>query len=79
VTGTTTVIITGTGFIPTSGSQVTVNFGTNAVVCQVLSPAATSISCVAPRGVAAGPVDVLVTAVGGQSPATAADRYTYTP
>ncbi|MEA2566133.1 MAG: large repetitive protein, partial [Actinomycetota bacterium] len=79
VTGTTTVIITGTNFIPTSGSQVTVNFGTNAVVCQVLSPAATSISCVAPKAVGAGQVDVLVTAAGGQSPVTAADKYTYTP
>jgi hypothetical protein len=58
---------------------VTVNFGTNAVVCQVLSPAATSISCVAPRAVAAGPVDVVVTALGGQSAVTAGDKYTYTP
>jgi putative nucleotidyltransferase with HDIG domain len=79
VTGTTTVIITGTNFIPTSGSQVTVNFGTNAVVCQVLSPAATSLSCVAPKAVGAGQVDVLVTALGGQSAVSAADKYTYTP
>jgi hypothetical protein len=78
VTGTTTVIITGTNFIPTSGSQVTVNFGTNAIACQVLSAAATSVSCAAPKVSAAGQVDVQVSAAGGQSPATAADKYTYT-
>jgi hypothetical protein len=77
VTGTTTVIITGTNFIPTSGSQVTVNFGPNTIACQVVS--ATSVSCAAPKVAAAGQVDVQVTAAGGQSPATAADKYTYTP
>jgi large repetitive protein len=77
VTGTTTVIITGNNFIPTSGTQVTVNFGTNVTVCQVLS--VTSVRCAAPKVAAAGQVDVQVTALGGQSPATAADKYTYTP
>jgi putative nucleotidyltransferase with HDIG domain len=77
VTGTTTVIITGTNFIPTSGTQVTVNFGTNATVCQVVS--ATSVSCAAPKAAAAGQVDVQVSALGGQSPVTTADKYTYTP
>jgi hypothetical protein len=77
VTGTTTVIITGTNFIPTSGTQVVVNFGGRAVAGQVLS--ATSITCVAPSSTVAGPVDVQVTALGGQSAITAADKYTYTP
>jgi hypothetical protein len=77
VTGTTTVIITGTNFIPISGTQVAVSFGGRAVVGQVLS--ATSITCVAPPSTVAGPVDVQVTALGGQSAVTAADKYTYTP
>jgi putative nucleotidyltransferase with HDIG domain len=77
VSQTATVIITGTNFIPISGTQVAVSFGGRAVVGQVLS--ATSITCVAPPGAGAGPVDVQVTALGGQSPVTAADKYTYTP
>jgi hypothetical protein len=78
VTGTVTppVIITGTNFIPTSGTQVTVNFGPNATACQVVS--VTSVSCAAPKG-SAGTVDVVVTAAGGQSAVTAGDQYTYTP
>jgi len=77
VTGTTTVVITGTNFIPTSGTQVTVSFGGKTTVGQVLS--ATSITCVVPANPVAGPVDVQVTALGGQSAVTAADKYTYTP
>jgi len=77
VTGTTTVVITGTNFIPTSGTQVAVSFGSKTVVGQVLS--ATSVTCVAPAGAAAGPVDVRVTALGGQSAVSAGDKYTYTP
>ena len=77
VTGTTTVIITGTNFIPISGSQVAVSFGGKTVAGQVLS--ATSITCVAPSSAVAGPVDVVVTALGGQSAVTPGDKYTYTP
>jgi hypothetical protein len=77
VTGTTTVVITGTNFIPTSGTQVAVSFGGKTVVGQVLS--ATSVTCVAPAGAAAGPVAVQVTALGGQSATNPGDVYTYTP
>jgi hypothetical protein len=77
VSQTATVVITGTNFFPTSGTQVTVSFGGKTVVGQVLS--ATSVTCVAPAGAAAGAVDVQITALGGQSAVTAADKYTYTP
>jgi hypothetical protein len=79
VTGTTTVIITGTNFIPTSGTQVTVNFGPNVTVCQVAA-SGSSVTCAAPKAAAAGQVDVQVTAAGGQSAINKpGDLYTYTP
>jgi putative nucleotidyltransferase with HDIG domain len=78
VSQTATVVITGTNFIPTSGTQVTVNFGGKQVVGQVLSP--TSVTCTAPPGTSPGPVDVQVTALGGQSATNPpGDAYTYTP
>jgi hypothetical protein len=78
VTGTATPItISGTNFIPTSGTQVTVNFGGKTAVGQVLS--ATSVSCVPPPGLVPGQVDVQVTALGGQSAVSPGDKYTYTP
>jgi hypothetical protein len=77
VTGTTTVVITGTNFIPPTGGQVSVSFGGRAANVVTVSP--TSIICTAPAGASAAQVDVLVTAIGGQSAVANADKYTYTP
>jgi hypothetical protein len=77
VTGTTTVAITGTNFIPPAGGQVSVSFGGRAATVVTVSP--TSIVCTAPAGAAVGPVAVQVTAIGGQSATNPGDVYTYTP
>jgi hypothetical protein len=77
VTGTTTVAITGTNFLPPTGGQVSVSFGGRAATVVTVSP--TSIICTAPAGAAPGPVDVQVTAIGGQSATNPGDNYTYTP
>jgi large repetitive protein len=77
VTGTTTVAITGTNFIPPSGGQVSVSFGGRTATVVTVSP--TSIICTAPAGAAPGPVAVQVTAIGGQSSTNPGDVYTYTP
>lgn len=77
VTGTTTVVITGTNFIPPAGGQVSVSFGGRAGNVVTVSP--TSIICTAPASPSPGPVDVQVTAIGGQSATNPGDVYTYTP
>ena len=70
--GGTSVIITGTNFTGASA----VKFGT-ASATPVTVNSATSITVPAPAG-SAGTVDVTVTATGGTSATTSADRYTYT-
>jgi hypothetical protein len=69
VTGGTTVVLTGTGF--TGG---TVTFDGLPATCTVNSD--TQITCTSPAH-AAGPVDVVVTTVGG--PVTSAGGFTYIP
>ena len=67
--GGTTVIITGTSFFGASA----VSFGGNPAAFTFNSP--TQLTAISPPG--AGTVDVIVTAAGGTSAATPADRFTY--
>jgi hypothetical protein len=76
VTATVSVIISGNNFVAPVFSPLTVKFGTQLANCSVTST--TSITCTAPTGTV-GSVDVIVTTYGGQSAATNADKYTYTP
>jgi C1A family cysteine protease len=75
-TGTTSVVINGTGFVGMSGGAAVTFGGVNATSYTVNS--STKITAVAPAATAAGSVQVRVTAVGGQTANTAADDYTYT-
>jgi hypothetical protein len=71
--GGTSVTITGTGFEQTNPALVF--FGTLAAT-NVTVVSSTSITAVSPAG--AGTVDVTVTTLGGTSPTSAADQFTYT-
>lgn len=68
--GGTSVTITGTGFTGVTA----VKFGTNNAASFTVN-SATSITATSAPGT--GSVDITVTTVGGTSPATAADRFTY--
>jgi len=70
-TGGTSVTITGSGFTGTTA----VDFGTVSALFQVESDS--TISAIAPAQLAAGRVDVTVTAAGGKSPVAKADRFVY--
>jgi large repetitive protein len=69
--GGTVVTITGSGFLAVAGVQ----FGATAATSFTLN-SATSITATSPSG--AGTVDVTVTALGGTSATSAADRFLYT-
>jgi hypothetical protein len=71
--GGTVVTITGTNFTGASA----VRFGANGTTVFSVNPGGTAITVVAPPG--AGTVDVSVTAPGGVSLATVADRFEYAP
>jgi hypothetical protein len=73
LSGGNSVTITGTALSNPSS----VHFGANAAII-VGSCSAISCSVTAPAG-SVGTVDVTVTTVGGTSPISAADHYTYTP
>jgi prepilin-type N-terminal cleavage/methylation domain-containing protein len=70
-TGGTTVTISGTGFLTTTG----VNFGFNPAASYTIN-SDTSITAVTPAGTA-GVVDVTVVNLGGISPLTLRDNFTY--
>jgi hypothetical protein len=70
--GGTSVTITGTGF--TAGT--TVKFGSASATGVLVSLSSTSITAVSPAGT--GTVDVTVTTLGGTSPTSSADQFTYT-
>lgn len=72
IAGGTSVVITGTGLGETS----TVSFG--GVSASFTQDSATQVTAVSPAG-AAGVVNVVVTTPGGDSPASAADEFTYAP
>ena len=69
--GGTLVTITGTGFVGTK----TVDFGPNNPATDVTDVNATTITAYSPAGT--GAVDVTVTAAGGTSTTSAADRFAY--
>ena len=71
LSGTTSVVITGTGFT----GATTVKFGTTAATSFTVTNA-TSITAVSPAG-SAGTVDITVTTPYGTSATSSADKYTY--
>jgi hypothetical protein len=73
--GGTSVLITGTGFVGLSGASAVTFGGTNATSYLVTD--ANHLTAVAPAH-AAGSVRVQVTALGGTTPDTPADDFTYT-